>query len=139
MGDGMQGSRMRLVGLAFGVSLALSGCMGSTRSVTADAGKSTVIGGGFSYDPRTCRTGEIPRATVAIPPAQGSVRIERRNDLMGSQTDCSTMRAGGVVYIYTPRPGFRGRDSLSIRSNVLIGISGGQRQDSTTTYEIEVK
>jgi hypothetical protein len=123
--------------LSFAVGLA--GCMGSTESVTVAAGKTEVIGGSYSYDPRTCTTGQLPIANIERAPRNGTVSIRKQSNLQGPDARCAGLVATGTIYVYTPRPGFRGKDQVAIREKLLLGISGGVNQDVLRVYDIEVR
>ena len=85
-----------------------------TTDRTVKANATTAIGGFASYEVDTCYRGAIPDAKVRNQPSNGSLVIRPYQTTLGKDTHCPGLQVDGVVYVYTPKKGFKGADEVTI-------------------------
>jgi hypothetical protein len=116
--------------------------VGSASAETYDrkvrANTASPIGGFAGYEEETCRPSVIPIVKVRQPPANGTIKIEPYTGPIGSKTRCSTSTLRGLVYIYTPKKGFKGADEVVIDVPWATNDSAPPI-DFTYTYRITVE
>lgn len=81
---------------------------------TVQANTRSAIGGFLGYEVDTCYRSAIPDVKVRQAPANGSIQILPHEETLGKETRCPGLKGRGLVYVYTPKKGFRGMDEVSI-------------------------
>ena len=129
---------MRLLKLTLIVTMApaLAGCMtggGSGRSDVnvAPSGKATAMNATFLSLDTACRSAAYPTGQVIAQPTNGVVRADIRNSKPqfgpGPYQHCNREDRPALTFVYTSKPGFRGRDSFVARIRYQNGEVRQQR------------
>lgn len=96
------------------------------------------IGGFFGYEEGSCRPSVIPVARVRQAPTNGTLKIEEQILPPGTGYPCGSSKLRGLVYIYTPKKGFKGTDEVVIDVPWQTNESAPPI-DFTYTYRITVE
>lgn len=97
-----------------GVSLSVVGAAGAedfNREVSA--GKRTLVGQFALYSMDTCYAGAVPDAKVGKAPANGKLDFTEER-VVTKAGNCDAQAISFRRVYYTPKPGFRGQDSVSV-------------------------
>ncbi|NIX76787.1 hypothetical protein [Microvirga terricola] len=106
---------MRRVAIVLaGLVLLTGSASAETRERTVKANTRSAIDGFFSYWEDTCYTGEVVNVKVRQEPANGSVQIVPHEQVLGKDSRCPGTKVRGLVYVYTPKKGFKGVDEFAI-------------------------
>ena len=104
------------IGLMIGSALLVLGCQNAGArdlNFTIPAGKRTLISSFGMYDSENCTFGAVPVGKLVTPPQHGKVDIlEERRVVNGG--NCGKIQGWARNVYYTPKPGFRGSDSLRV-------------------------
>lgn len=105
---------------------------------TVPANQSTVLSSHVLTSRSGCSGAGMPRMHVTRAPAHGTVSFRReRVPLDDIKPMCAGRSATGLLVVYTPNPGFRGRDvfTISPKSSMdpLTVIRGRQSQTFSLT------
>jgi hypothetical protein len=99
--------------------------LAETRDVSAN--KSSAIGFYYTYAPDTCAYGSKSKFKVTQQPEHGTVTAKWQGFRMGKESrNCNGKQVYGMLVIYTPHKGFRGKDVVKFvlsGSNVYPGAS----------------
>ncbi len=95
------------------VVLASQGALARDLSFNVSAGKRTLVSSFAMYDSENCTFGAIPTGKLVTPPGNGKVEIlEERRVVNGD--NCGKIQGWARNVYYTPRPGFRGTDTIRV-------------------------
>lgn len=129
---------------SFSVMLALAAIAGAAEVASAETievavkrNTATVIGSRVNYFPETCTAAAIEDVVIARQGQNGRLTISRQVLRMPENALCPGVEFKGLVYIYQPRSGFVGRDSVVIRVPTGRFEYSGGRDDKV--YEITVQ
>ena len=92
-------------------------------------------------DPRTCQNQRLPKTTV-VQPANGSVAVAPVTTTLGASSGlalrkCTGTRAPGLAVRYTPKGGFTGTDTFTVRYS--FETRPGSRKTTNRTYRVNVQ
>ncbi|PPD15307.1 MAG: hypothetical protein CTY25_07080 [Methylobacterium sp.] len=80
---------------------------------TVAAGKRTAIGSFALYSPVECAASTTPESRIATQPENGKVEVvPERRTVSGAQ--CKPFQMQVQMIYYTPKPGFRGTDYVTV-------------------------
>lgn len=84
-----------------------------TVTKTVPSNKSSVIGSFGGFERETCRSIGLPDAVIRQRPAHGELHIEHQRGKSSSPL-CAGTEQQFLVFVYSPRKGFKGSDVMSI-------------------------
>jgi uncharacterized protein YceK len=128
----------RLLAALAATAVLLGGC-NTTVTRTTTAGKPVIAYAFAMYTDGSCWSWEPPEVSVATPPAHGRVThglVKHPLKMPGDKCDGKVVDYR--VSLYTPNPGFRGQDRLSLKYDGIRNDGGG-RFVSSTDVIIDVK
>jgi hypothetical protein len=97
-----------------GLALLAGPASAETVERTVKANARSAIGGFFGYEVDTCYPSDIPDVKVRQAPGNGTIQILPHEQALGKETACPGKKVRGLVYVYTPKKGFKGVDELAI-------------------------
>lgn len=135
----MESSMFRAAAVAFtGLAVLTGSAFADTYDRKVKANTASPIGGFAGYEEETCRPSVIPVVKVRQSPANGTLKIEPYTGPIGSKIRCGSSPLRGLVYIYTPKKGFKGTDEVVIDVPWATNDSAPP-VDFTYTYRITVE
>jgi hypothetical protein len=111
-----------------------------TRTITVPANRTSSVETIAFYNNETCRSGAVPQMQVTRAPANGKVSFRQFSGTLNESSGrCSGKRVSGQNVIYTPRKGFRGTDSFTVRYSHERYQGTSRRVYRSTKFRITVK
>jgi hypothetical protein len=127
-----------IAGVAFLVA-GLSTAAAETHSRDVSARKASVVNGHVYYDQNQCTSGPIAQVKVKVEPKHGSVQIRRTTYSPPKGRRCYGKKFNAVVVVYTPKKGYRGKDTFKTSYSMPKYVQGSQMNYFSDTYRINVK
>lgn len=84
-----------------------------TVTKTVPSNRSSVVGSFGGFERHTCRSIGLPDAVIRQRPAHGELRIEHQR-AKSSSALCAGTEQQFLVFVYSPRKGFKGSDAMTI-------------------------
>lgn len=115
---------------------------GGGSAANVPAGRSTTVDFFSVFNPQNCLNGPRP-STKIVQPANGTVRIVPGTNTFAPDNfgargrKCAGQPIRGVRAVYTPKPGYRGPDSFTVRYSYSQRI--GARKTANRTYRVNVQ
>ncbi|MHB2169634.1 hypothetical protein [Alsobacter sp. R-9] len=103
----------RIFPLVAAVSVSASPALAETVAKTVPANRPSVVGSFGGYVVSTCLSVGLPDARPREKPVNGDLRIEVQRG-KASQGRCQGTEQQFLVFVYTPKKGFKGSDRLSV-------------------------
>lgn len=128
----------RFVVALTGLVLLAGPAAAETVERTVKANARSAIGGFLGYEVDTCYRSAIPDVKVRQAPANGSIQILPHEETLGKDTRCPGLKARGLVYVYTPKKGFKGTDEVSL-DVPWHSTDTGPQTIWTFTFKIQVE
>ena len=133
----------RLIGIAPLLGAAAFVCaqpaLAETLVRTVPANRPSIVGAFAGYNAMTCASVGIPDAKLRKLPQSGTVRIETRKEKMIGKGICDKTDQYFLVFIYTPRKGFHGKDEFSVDIPWRNYADDAAFTVLTNTYQVTVQ
>ena len=128
----------RVIAVAAGLVLLAGSASAETVERTVKANTVSAIGGFLGYEVDTCYPSAIPDVKVRQRPANGTVDVRPYETELSKETRCPGRKVRGLVYVYTPKKGFKGSDEFALD---IPWVSTEVRMPAiyTHTYRITVE
>ncbi len=110
-----------------------------THSRDVAANKATVVNGHVYYNRHECTSGPIAQVKLKVKPKHGSVKISRTTYTPPIGKRCDNKKFNAVIVTYTPKRGYRGKDTFKTSYSMPTYIQGSQMNYYSDTYKINVK
>jgi hypothetical protein len=85
-----------------------------TYDRSAKANARTPVGAFLGYEVDTCYPSAIPNVKIRQVPSNGTVEIRPYETELSKETRCPGRKVRGLVYVYTPKKGFKGADEFAL-------------------------
>ena len=111
-------------------------------STTVSANRTSPIGGFSIYDKANCRHGGKVDYRVKKKPEHGKVSVQFHKTKLGKGAGkCAGRQASGMVVLYTPNRGYRGKDKVTVTFiyDKYVGGHASHRNAKTYQYKVTVK
>lgn len=113
-----------------------------SQSVSVRANRTSPIGGFSIFVKANCHHGGRINYRIKRRPENGKAEVKYHKTKLGKNAGkCAGREAGGMVVLYTPQSGFRGKDTLTVTFIYpkYVGGHGGHGNAKTYKYTVNVK
>jgi hypothetical protein len=120
------------------VAVAFSSGAAEARTVKIKASQRGVVYSLYGTE-QTCTAGVPGRVAIRVPPVNGSAEVTRVPWKIPAGRNCQGQTVKATVVYYTPKSGFRGRDSITLDASLDMYVNGIGERSFGETLDIVVE